>query len=208
MKRFLDIFLAIFFLILTIPLFIVIIITIKCSSKGPIFYSDNRFKKNFQTFSCYKFRTMHINAQDLLWNILESKPELKKEWLIYQKLKNDPRITKIGAFLRKTSLDELPQLWNVLKGDMSLVGPRPYVLFGSSKDKKKDLISLYGKEIETILSFKPGLTGLWQVSGRNSLPIEKRILLDLEYVKNHSLKKDLEIILKTLPEIFYSKGAY
>ena len=151
---------------------------------------------------------MYQDADRRLKEVISINTEIRKEWQIYQKLKKDPRITPIGQFLRKTSLDELPQLWNVIKGDMSLVGPRPYVFFGKKSKFKAELYSLYGKEIETILSQKPGLTGLWQVSGRNNLPLEKRIQLDLEYVKKCSLKEDILILAKTIPEVFSSKGAY
>ena len=208
MKRLFDIIFSFLLIIVCFPIYLLIAISIKLSSKGPIFYISKRIKKNFQPFHCYKFRTMHVNAEERLITLLHQNLEFKKEWLTYQKLKNDPRITFIGKWLRKTSLDELPQLLNVIKGDMSIVGPRPYVTFNKEKKIKEALLDLYGTEIETILTFKPGLTGLWQISGRNTLPLEKRIELDVRYVRNYSFKKDLSIILKTIPELIASKGAY
>ncbi len=208
MKRLVDIMGAIAILIIFSPLWVLIALLIKISSKGPLIYRSLRVKKNFQLFYCYKFRTMYQDADKRLENLLNASNTLKKEWDRYQKLKNDPRVTSIGKFLRKTSLDELPQLINVIKGEMSLVGPRPYAVFGPKEMYKNELYSLYGKEIETILSLKPGLTGLWQISGRNQLPLEKRIELDLEYVKKNNLRLDLLILAKTIPEIFVSKGAF
>lgn len=208
MKRTLDIVLSLFLIITLLPIFLLTAIAIKLTSKGPVFYAAHRVKKNFENFRCYKFRTMHIDADLRLLSLLKADPSLMQEWQTYQKLKKDPRMTLIGSFLRKSSIDELPQLINVLKGDMSLVGPRPYAIIGKSSLKKEDLIDLYGKEIETILSLKPGLTGLWQVSGRNNLSYKKRVELDLLYAKKQSMGLDLKIMAKTIPKIITAKGAY
>jgi undecaprenyl-phosphate galactose phosphotransferase len=187
---------------------LLIALLIKLTSKGPILYKSLRVKQGFIHFDCYKFRTMHVDADDRLKRLLSKDLQLKTEWKRYQKLKKDPRVTPLGRFLRKSSLDELPQLFNVLKDDMSLVGPRPYAIFGTKKGYKKELYSLYGKEIEAILTVKPGLTGLWQVSGRNLLPTSERVRLDLKYVELQSLELDLRLLIKTIPEVLFSKGAF
>lgn len=169
------------------------------SSGRPIFYGHKRVGQNGKHFLCYKFRTMAVNADVLLKELLERDPEARAEWDRDFKLKNDPRITSIGHFLRKTSLDELPQLWNVLKGEMSLVGPRPVV------DAE---LERYGNQIDYYLEAKPGVTGLWQVSGRNDVSYETRVYLDAWYVKNWSLFNDIVILLKTVKVIFKKDGAY
>jgi len=207
-KRTTDCFFATLLIVILSPLMILIAILIKLTSKGPILYKSRRVKQGFNHFDCYKFRTMHHNADDRLKRLLLKDLELKAEWNQYQKLKKDPRVTPLGRFLRKSSLDELPQFFNVLKGDMSLVGPRPYAIFGQKHEYKHELYSLYGEEIEAILSVKPGLTGLWQVSGRNLLPITERVRLDLKYVELQSLELDLRLIIKTIPEVLFSKGAF
>jgi lipopolysaccharide/colanic/teichoic acid biosynthesis glycosyltransferase len=125
----------------------------------------------------------------------------------FQKVANDPRITPIGKFLRVTSLDEIPQFWNVLKGDLSVVGPRPPTLVGPPETSIKEIATLYGDKMETILSIRPGITGIWQISGRSTIPFEERCLLDEKYAKEHTLWKDLLVIAKTIPAIFFAKGA-
>ena len=175
-------------------------IAIKVSSSGgPIFYGHKRVGQNGKSFSCYKFRTMMPNAAQLLQELLERDPEAKAEWERDFKLKNDPRITPIGNFLRKTSLDELPQLWNVLKGEMSLVGPRPIV------DAE---LERYGNQVDHYLKAKPGITGLWQISGRNDITYDTRVYLDAWYVKNWSLFNDIVILLRTVKVILKRDGAY
>ena len=208
MKRILDLFLSFIGLVIFTPLGIVIALLIKCTSKGPIFYKSIRVKDGFQLFKCYKFRTMYSDADNRLKKLTSPSSPYFHEWKTFQKLKKDPRTTSFGKFLRKTSLDELPQLINIIKGDMSLVGPRPYVFFGEKVNFKNELYSLYGKEIEEILKTKPGLTGPWQISGRNTLSLKKRIEIDLCYVKKQSIRSDLMIIIKTIPQIFISKGAF
>jgi exopolysaccharide production protein ExoY len=199
-KRAFDVFFSLAGLIILFPIFLLIALLIKFTSKGPIIYRQERIGRGGLTFKCLKFRTMRQNAEKQLKKMLLLNPELLQEWTKTRKLKKDPRITKIGAYLRKTSLDELPQLWNVLKGDLSLVGPRPVV--------KAELIDLYKSKASKILSIRPGMTGLWQVSGRNNLQYEKRVLLDEKYIEEQSLILDIQILLKTIPVIFQGNGAY
>ena len=200
-KKFFDLLFSLLFLIFSLPFFIIISLLIKLSSRGPIFYSQERIGKNNIPFRCIKFRTMYPEAKDILENILMQDENLKKEFEQTHKLKNDPRITIIGKLLRKTSLDELPQFINVLKGEMSIVGPRPIV-----KDEKKK----YGKNLKKVLSIKPGITGLWQVSGRNNLTYKKRVSLDLNYVSNYNLFMDIRILIRTFGVILFplDRGAY
>ena len=200
-KKFFDIFFSLFFLIFSLPLFLIISLFIKLSSRGPIFYLQERIGKNNIPFRCIKFRTMYPEAKDILENILMKDNNLKKEFEETHKLKNDPRITIIGKLLRKTSLDELPQFINVLRGEMSIVGPRPIV----KEEKKK-----YGRNLKKVLSISPGITGLWQVSGRNNLTYKKRVMLDLNYVKNNNLIMDINILIRTFGVIIFplDRGAY
>ena len=200
-KKIFDLLFALLFLILNLPLFLIISFFIKLSSRGPIFYLQERIGKNNIPFRCIKFRTMYPEAKDILENILKNDNNLKKEFEETHKLKKDPRITTIGKFLRKSSLDELPQFINVLRGEMSIVGPRPIV-----KDEKKK----YAKNIKKVLSIKPGITGLWQVSGRNNLTYKKRVMLDLNYVRNYNLLMDINILIRTFGVILFplDRGGY
>lgn len=200
-KRIIDIIGSLMLIILLSPLFILISVIIRITSKGPIFYIHKRLGMNGKPIKIYKFRTMYENSNEILERLFESKPELKAEFEKYRKIVSikDPRVTPIGRFLRKTSLDELPQLFNVLKGEMSLVGPRPYL---------PEELPYLGKEKDVILSVKPGLTGLWQVSGRNQLTFEERVMLESYYVKNWNIFLDLVIMVKTVFEIFRGSGAY
>lgn len=166
---------------------------------GPIFYAQTRIGQNKKPFKCYKFRTMIPNAQSHLEKILETDKKLREEFEQDHKLKNDPRISVLGKFLRQFSLDELPQLWNILRGEMSFIGPRPIV---------RHELKRYGEIADHYLSVKPGLSGLWQVSGRNNLTYEERIKLDQHYVENWSLRKDFEIFLKTRVVVITGYGAY
>jgi len=184
-------------LIIVIGIFAVLI---KLDSEGPVFFVQERLGKNGKIFKCIKFRTMYINNQEILERFLKENQEAFLEWSTFKKLKTfDPRITKVGKILRKTSLDELPQIFNVLKGDMSLVGPRPYL-----PSEEGDM----GDYKEYILLTRPGITGLWQVSGRNELSFEERLKLDTWYVLNWSLWLDLVILLKTIKVILKKEGAY
>jgi undecaprenyl-phosphate galactose phosphotransferase len=197
-KRAFDIVVSASLLIIGLPLFAWISLKVAASGR-PIFYGHRRHGQNNQTFLCYKFRTMAPNADKLLEDLLARDADAKAEWERDFKLKNDPRITTIGRFLRRTSLDELPQLWNVLKGDMSLVGPRPVV--GAELER-------YGSQVDYYLEAKPGITGLWQISGRNDITYDSRVYLDSWYVKNWSLFNDIVILLKTVKVIFRKDGAY
>ncbi len=200
LKRSFDIILSVLSLPLLLPIIGIIGILVKLDSKGNIFFIQERLGKDGTTFRCIKFRTMYENNQEILENYLEKNPKAKQEWETFKKLKGfDPRVTRIGKFLRRTSLDELPQIFNVLKGEMSLVGPRPYL-----PREKEDMKEFY----ETIVLTKPGITGLWQVSGRNDLEFDYRLKLDTWYVQNWSLWLDVVIILKTFKVVLKGEGAY
>ena len=200
-KTIFDLFFGLIFLVVGSPIFISIALLVKLSSRGPIFFLQKRIGKNKKTFNCIKFRTMHPEAEDILENIMVNNEDLRKEFEENHKLKNDPRITNIGKFLRKTSLDEIPQFLNVIKMEMSIVGPRPIV--------KKEILK-YGKSYKKVISIKPGITGLWQVSGRNNLSYKRRVILDCLYVDNMSPIIDLRIIIRTFGVIFFpnDRGAY
>ncbi len=200
-KNIFDISFSLIFLIAFIPLFLIIALLIKLSSRGSIFFLQERIGKNNVPFKCIKFRTMYPEAKDILQNLLNKDEKIKKEFEETHKIKNDPRITTIGKLLRKTSLDELPQFFNVLRNEMSIVGPRPIV----KAEKKK-----YGKNLNKVLSIKPGITGLWQVSGRNNLTYKKRVKLDINYVKNYNLLMDIRILIRTFGVILFplDRGAY
>ena len=200
-KSLFDIIFSLIVIFLGSPLFLLIAILIKFSSRGPIFFYHKRVGKNFKPFYCIKFRTMHPEADDILENLLDKNINIKNEFEKTQKLRNDPRITTIGKFLRKTSLDELPQFLNVIKMEMSVIGPRPIV------DKE---IDKYGDQIHKVLSINPGITGLWQVSGRNNLSYKKRVYLDSLYVDSFNLLMDLRIIIRTFGVLLFpmDRGAY
>ncbi len=200
-KKFMDISFAFLSLIIISPLFLLIVILIKFSSMGPIFFLHKRIRKGKNKFYCIKFRTMHPESKDILKNILSKNDSLRLEYESTQKIKNDPRITTIGKFLRKTSLDEIPQFINVIKGEMSIVGPRPII-------KEEEI--RYGDSISNVFSIDPGITGLWQVSGRNNLTYEKRVELDNLYVEEINFLTDLRIIIRTIGVIFFpmDRGAY
>ena len=200
-KNLFDIIFSLFILVAFFPLFIIIALLVKLSSRGPIFFLQERIGKNNVPFKCIKFRTMYPESKDILQNLLNKDEKIKKEFEETHKIKNDPRITTIGKFLRKTSLDELPQFFNVLRNEMSIVGPRPIV----KAEKKK-----YGKNLNKVLSIKPGITGLWQVSGRNNLTYKKRVKLDINYVKNYNLLMDIRILIRTFGVILFplDRGAY
>ena len=200
-KSLFDLLFSFLFLFSFLPFFLIISLLIKLSSRGPIFFLQKRIGKNNIPFKCIKFRTMHPEAKDILENLLLKDLELRREFEETHKIKNDPRITTIGKFLRKTSLDELPQFINVLRGEMSIIGPRPIV----KEEKKK-----YGKNFKKVSLIKPGITGLWQVSGRNNLTYKRRVLLDLNYVENYNFKMDLRILFRTFGVILFplDRGAY
>lgn len=199
-KRFFDILFSSLILISGLPAFLLVAIGIKLTSKGPVFFSQERVGRGGKLFRCYKFRTMIPEAEACQQKLVESNPLFHDEWVKNRKLKNDPRITMLGTFLRKTSLDELPQFWNVLKGDLSVVGPRPVVV--------DEVIEHFGLKAEKILSVRPGITGLWQVSGRSNVTYPMRLQLDEQYIDDFSMALDLKLIAKTIPVVLFSNGAY
>ncbi len=194
-KRILNLLCSFVGVIVLSPFFLIISLLIKVTSKGPVFFVHERVGLNGKKFKLIKFRTMVNNAEEM---IASFSPEQKKEWEENYKLKDDPRITKIGKFLRRTSLDELPQLINILKGDMSIVGPRPVV---------DEELNWYGDKKDKLLSVKPGLTGWWAVNGRSNVPYPERCDLELYYVDHISFALDAIIILKTLGAIIKKDGA-
>lgn len=197
-KRLFDILLAFFLLVLLLPLFVYLFIRIS-KDGGSAVYGHTRVGMEGRTFKCYKFRSMVNNSQEVLEHLLATDPVAKAEWEKDFKLKNDPRITPIGHFIRKTSIDELPQLWNVLKGDMSFVGPRPVT---------EVELQRYRQYVRYYLAVRPGITGLWQVSGRNDTTYNERIRLDTKYVISWTLLKDIQILFKTVLVVLFRKGAY
>jgi undecaprenyl-phosphate galactose phosphotransferase len=198
LKRSFDIVFSIILLVLLSPLFVYLIVKVR-ESQGPAFFGHQRVGRESQFFPCYKFRTMVTNSAQVLEELLRTDPVAKAEWEREFKLKNDPRITPIGDFLRRSSLDELPQLWNVLRGDMSLVGPRPVV---------QPELEKYGENVAYYLQVRPGMTGLWQVSGRNDVDYETRVALDAWYVRNWSLWNDIVILIKTVRAVLMRDGSY
>ena len=196
-KRVFDIVFASIILTVFFPLYLAIALLVLISSRGSIFYIHPRVGLNGQQFNCVKFRTMYRGAEQALEDHLNSCPISRAEYEAFFKLKQDPRITKIGKILRATSLDELPQFWNVLVGDMSVVGPRPLV---------QDELVKYGTAIARVLSVRPGIAGLWQVSGRNDIPYAKRVVMDASYVRRMSLGLDIWLIFKTILVVIFPKG--
>ena len=197
-KRGMDIVLALVGLVFAAPIMLIIAILIKSTDRGTILFAQNRIGLQGQTFKCYKFRTMVMDASEQLRLLLERDPEARREWEATQKLKNDPRITALGRFLRKSSLDELPQLINILRGEMSIVGPRPIV---------QSEIEKYGPFYPSYASVRPGLTGLWQVNGRSDTEYDQRVQLDRTYAENWSVTTDMAIVAKTIPALLFSRGA-
>jgi Undecaprenyl-phosphate galactose phosphotransferase WbaP len=198
-KRLMDVVVALFGGLLLLPLLFYIAVAVKMSSRGPILYGHERFGKDGRRFKAWKFRSMFQDANVLLEQHLEAHPELMEEWEKDHKLRYDPRSTRIGRFIRKTSLDELPQLWNVLRGDMSLVGPRPIVAAEIEK---------YGQYYSLYTMVTPGITGLWQVSGRNNTTYEERVQLDSYYVRNWSPWLDMYLLIRTIRIVLFAEGAY
>ena len=199
LKRVIDIIAGIFGIIALLPLTLIIYIAnLICKDKGPVFYTQERYGKNGKIFKLYKYRSMVVGADEKLKEYLAENEEAKKEYKEYKKLKDDPRITKVGKFIRKTSLDEFPQFINVLKGDMSLVGPRPYL-----PREREDINGFFNY----ITSVKPGITGLWQVNGRSDTTFTERLTLDMSYYYKHNLKMDLKILGKTVKDVVKKEGA-
>jgi Undecaprenyl-phosphate galactose phosphotransferase WbaP len=198
-KRVIDLLLGGAIAVVTLPLILLITALIKLDSRGPAFYGQVRIGLRGNHFKLWKFRSMALDADRILNSTLERNPELKREWARDHKLRNDPRITRVGRFLRKTSLDELPQLWNVFKGDMSLVGPRPIV--------EAEIVK-YGERFGLYMEVLPGITGLWQVSGRNDTTYGQRVDLDTYYVRNWSPWLDIYALAKTVTVVLACRGAY
>lgn len=182
-----------------LPLMIVLTIVTWVGDPGPIFFGHVRIGKNGRTFRCLKFRTMVTDAEERLMQLLQCDPIARAEWERDRKLTNDPRITGFGQFMRKTSLDELPQLWNVVCGEMSLIGPRPIV---------QAEIPRYGRYIADYMSTRPGISGLWQISGRNNVSYRRRVALDVAFARSRSLKLYLRILVLTLPAVLLQRGSY
>ena len=199
-KKIIDIVAGVIGVILLAPITLVVWIIRLCmhENDGPLFFEQLRIGKDGKQFRLYKFRTMVMNADEKLYKYLEENEEARKEYKKYKKLKNDPRITKLGNFLRKTSLDEFPQFINLLKGNMSLVGPRPYLY-----REKNDMGDYY----DQIVQVKPGITGYWQVNGRNDVDFEERTYMDTYYIEHRGIIMDLKIILKTVLKMFKKEGA-
>jgi len=198
-KRFMDLFVVIIGGILLLPFFLFIALLIKINSPGPVLYKQKRLGRNGKYFYAYKFRSMVVDAEKQLQNILDADPSFNEEWINNHKLHNDPRITSIGRILRRTSIDEFPQIINILKGDMSLVGPRPIV---------DEEVEKYGEDYNRISSIKPGLTGMWQVSGRSDINYNDRVAYDTYYLQSWSVWLDLWIIFKTFAAVIQGRGAY
>ncbi|WP_196594221.1 undecaprenyl-phosphate galactose phosphotransferase WbaP [Pectinatus sottacetonis] len=200
LKRLFDIVVGGMIFLVLIPFLVIIGFFIKIDSQGKIFYNAKRIGKNNKEFICYKFRTMFNDSDKILTKYMETHPQAAKEWKVYKKIKyNDPRITKIGRSLRKFSIDELPQIINVIKGDMSLVGPRPYL----PRERKE-----MGNYLDTIVKNMPGITGLWQVSGRNEIAFADRLKMDVWYIQNWSIWIDMVLLYKTIIMVLLRKGAY
>lgn len=198
-KRGLDLLLALLVFPLLLPILAFLIVLIKLDSKGPAIFKSERIGKNGRRFAIYKLRTMCLNAEEKLQEILNSNATLRKEWVTDHKLRNDPRVTRVGRIIRALSLDEIPQVFNVIKGDMSFVGPRPIV--------EAEIVK-YGIDFSNYTRMRPGITGLWQVNGRNDTSYENRVAFDKKYAKEVTLAQDLLILLKTVPVALSKKGAY
>ncbi|MGH1421773.1 MAG: sugar transferase [Hyphomonas sp.] len=197
-KRVFDIVVSASALLALSPLILAFAIAIKIQDGEKALFKQKRFGLNGETFNCFKLRSMVPDARERLEALLASDPAARQEWEETQKLTDDPRITALGHFIRKTSIDELPQLYNVLRGDMSLVGPRPIV---------ENEIEKYGENFNFYCEVRPGVTGLWQVKGRSDTTYPERVAMDVEYVRTHSFIGDIMIVLKTVPAVLMSKGA-
>jgi len=192
-----DIVLTVLMLLFAWPVFIILACLVKISSKGPVLYSQKRLGKSEKQFDSYKFRTMHENAEEKLQELLANDPAANREYRKFHKLANDPRVTRIGKFLRRYSLDELPQLINVIKGDMNLIGPRSYL--------PRELPAM-GEYAKVVLKVKPGVTGWWQVMGRNATSFEQRLQLDEYYISNWSVWLDIYIVIKSVWVVLHGQG--
>lgn len=198
-KRALDVTVAGTALIVALPLFLLIGIAIRAQDGGPMFYGHRRIGRARTYFQCLKLRTMVTNGDEVLERHLAENPDAREEWETTRKLRTDPRVTRLGAFLRKTSLDELPQLINIVRGEMSIVGPRPVT---------ESELTRYGEAARYYCAVRPGLTGLWQVSGRSDVDFRRRVLMDTMYVRRWSFWNDISIILRTPQAVLFGRGSY
>ena len=198
-KRTMDLVLSVGGGVLILPWIAIVALLVRLSSPGPVFFGHARIGEGGRRFRAWKFRTMVYNADEILDQCLQAEPELQAEWLAQRKLKADPRVTNIGRFLRRTSLDELPQIWNVIRGEMSLVGPRPIV---------HNEVEKYAEEFDLYQKVRPGMTGLWQVSGRSATTYEQRVMMDVHYVRNWSVWLDVYLLAKTVGVVLRKQGAY
>jgi exopolysaccharide production protein ExoY len=197
-KRALDLAIALVALVFVSPLLVFLWFAVRLSDGGHAIFKQKRYGLGGRIFTCYKFRSMAPDAEQRLQALLDNDRDAAEQWAKYRKLRYDPRITRIGAFLRKTSLDELPQLINIIKGDMSIVGPRPIV---------QSEIANYGECYVYYCATRPGITGLWQVSGRSDATYDQRVSLDVSYVRNWNLLLDVSILVRTVPAVLAAKGA-
>lgn len=197
-KRAVDLVCAVGLFIILFPLWLMVAVAVRMSSPGPVFYGHERIGFGGVAFRCWKFRTMVTNGDAVLATYFERHPEAREEWERDRKLKSDPRVTRFGHILRKTSVDELPQLLNVILGEMSLVGPRPVVA---------DELERYGPDVPSYLAARPGITGLWQTSGRSDTTYDQRVTLDRRYATEWSFAMDLWILLKTVPAVLAARGS-
>jgi exopolysaccharide production protein ExoY len=198
-NRGMNVSIAVIALLFFLPLMILVALAIWCQDRGPIFFAHRRIGRDGRKFPCLKFRSMATDAQERLQELLAKDPQARAEWERDHKLRHDPRVTSLGAFLRKTSLDELPQLINVIRGEMDLVGPRPIV---------DGEVCKYGARFKHYCSVNPGITGLWQVSGRNDTSYRSRVAMDCVYARSKSLRMDLWIMIATVPAVLLRKGSY
>lgn len=194
-----DVVIAALALLFAAPLLVVVAIAVKMADGGPALFGHERIGAGGRTFRCLKFRSMVVDADVRLARLLEADPAARSEWMRDHKLRRDPRITAIGEFLRKSSLDELPQLFNVLRGEMSIVGPRPIVAAEAPR---------YGDRFAWYCRVRPGITGLWQVSGRNNTTYRRRVAMDTVYARNKSLWWDAKIVFLTVPAVLFARGSY
>jgi len=199
LMRMIDVVVALAAIVLLLPLLLIIVVALKLTSPGPVLFAHRRVGAGGRIFPCYKFRSMVVNSADVLEQHLARDADARAEWARDQKLRRDPRVTAIGRILRRTSLDEVPQIFNVLRGEMSLVGPRPIV--------EGEMVR-YRQYIFDYMSVKPGITGLWQISGRNNTTYRRRVALDTAYARNRSLGLDLAIMARTVPAVVFGSGCY
>jgi exopolysaccharide production protein ExoY len=199
LKRAMDLAIAYPLVIFVGPILAIVYCLIKLFDPGPALFAQLRVGKDGKTFTVYKFRTMRVDAQQRLQALLDADPAAAAEWQKYEKLKNDPRVTPLGKFLRKSSIDELPQLLNIIRGEMAIVGPRPV---------QSSEVHRYGTDYPFYTAARPGVVGLWQVSGRNKLTYAQRVAYDIEYVQTWTIRSDFVILMRAIPVVLFGRGAY